>query len=899
MNDRRGNLFITSVATCPTDEEISELIEGRLDEVARQRVTAHLGGCDACRLLFAAVELPEPSPPDANARIEVGARVGRFVVLELVGKGGMGAVYAAYDPELDRKVALKVVRRDIYAAHLEARLKREAQALARLNHPHVITVYEVGNVGGQVFIAMEFVQAGTLRQWLKAETRGWREIVAHFCLAGEGLAAAHAVGLVHRDFKADNVLVGGDGRLRVTDFGLARVTTDDEALPVGTVSPDSPLNESMTAAGALVGTPAYMAPEQLDGSSVDGRADQFSFCASLYQALYGELPFAGDNVRAIRAAIALGRVRTPQRRSGVPRRLHAVLLRGLRPRRDDRFPSMEALLKKLKGPAQRRRAQLISVAAALILVGPLLVFMWQRGQPAWHAEVRQLGPTYEENSDWVDVSPDGKSLAYVSDRDGSGRIYVGPLMGSSSRAVTPPSHSALNYPRWTRDGGALLYRQGRISAFTIYRVTLADGQIEEVARGPHEAEDCGGALLFAEQKSPGCKNCPRLFTRSEGVTREIFRGAPAESVHQVRCNRAGTQAAFVLVPIAGESSSSLWLVGIDGTGLRQIVVDGTDPLYPFFHPDGRSLLYTLTRDKTQRVWEQSLAGGAPQRLTDGTFDVAPVVSPDGRFLIFNEDMSSAPMFAISNGRQTRLTSTIGDTLEYPVVTHEGRELIMEVAETAQLIRLGLADGSQQSLGDGRTPALAADDSVIYFTRHDVLAMPRGGGPARLVAHLPHDVSVFNMSFGGDGALHLALSTPEGRQAWRAALDGTVTREAPAPYFMVLPAPRGGWRVARAWKNGKSSLELIPPGGTLGSAMNTRLPVLPWVWDTSGLSLIGWDESRYVRVGVDGTVQTLFGRADIPVGVAVSPDGKTIYTSVSTARTRRQIVVNYGERPRPR
>jgi serine/threonine protein kinase len=894
---------------CVSDEDIAGFVAGDLPEPASRHIAEHLEVCESCRGVVTLADTRKPSAAPPSSRVlTAGDRVGRFIVQGQVGTGGMGSVFAAYDPDLDRKVALKLVRADATGTQMQARLMREAQAMARLHHPEVITVYDVGSVGDEVFIAMELLDGGTLRGWLRSGPRRVDEIVDRFVRAGEGLAAAHAAGLVHRDFKPDNVLIGSDGRQRVTDFGLVRLLKS-EAKPEPAVAMEevmSPLEVTLTQQGTLLGTPAYMAPEQFDGIA-DARSDQFTFCASLYQALYGELPFAAERMSDYLVQVVQGNVRPAPRDTRVPARLRALLLRGLRARPEERHPSMRELLDALRATRRRqaRRYPLAALIAVCLAVGGLVLFTTQRARPTWHAEVRQLGTAYEENSDWVDISPDGKSIAYPSDRDGSWRIYVGALMGSSSRAVTPPSSDLyLNFPRWTRDGRALLYVEQRDGASIIDRITLADGKIEELARGAHEAEDCGGALLFLENKSPDCLNCPRLVTRANGVTREIFRGAPGSNAESIRCNRAGTQVAFSCAPAApvgSASRESLCLVGIDGTGLRKIV-DGGSPSFPFFHPDGRSLLYTWRRDKGAQIWEQSLAGGAPRRLTDGSFDLAPVVSPDGRVLVFNEDTTSMPMFAYSGGRQERLTHTIGDMLFQPVITHDGRELIMASvrvgqAKASQLIRLALTDGSQQSLGEGRTPALAADDSVIYFTRTEgVFAMPHGGGSARLVTRLPFQAAA--MSFGGDGALHLTLDTSEGKQAWRVTLDGMLTREAPAPYRIVLPAPSGGWRVARAGQGNMSSLELVPPGGTLGSATNKRLPVLPWVWEASGSSLIGWDERRYVRVGVDGSVQPLFARSGLSLGVAVSSDGKTVYTSASVARVRREIITNYGELPRP-
>ena len=213
-------------------------MEGQISPAGRAALTQHLEGCEACRALVAtlagsmlevrgsAETLHEPAAPPSPP-LEPGTRVGRYAIVSVLGSGAMGTVYAAEDPELHRKVALKLLRPEVSRAEgrgLGVRLLREAQAMARLSHPGVITVHDVGTFEGQSFVAMELVEGGTLRGWLLAAPRSWQEILALFLRAGRGLAAAHAGGLVHRDFKPDNVLVGADGRVRVTDFGLVRAS---------------------------------------------------------------------------------------------------------------------------------------------------------------------------------------------------------------------------------------------------------------------------------------------------------------------------------------------------------------------------------------------------------------------------------------------------------------------------------------------------------------------------------------------------------------------------------------------------------------------------------------------------------------------------------------------------
>ncbi|MBA3545732.1 MAG: serine/threonine protein kinase, partial [Nannocystis sp.] len=293
-------------------------------------------------------------------------KLGRYSVLRRIGAGGMGVVYLGYDGELDRKVALKLLRLRSADAdgHASARLVREARALARVDHPHVIAVHEVGSHEGAVFLAMDLVEGVSLEAWQRERPRPWRALVEIYIQAGRGLAAAHAAGVIHRDFKPANVLIGDDGRgghrARVVDFGLARAAGEqgDEVGPTtnesrslagdgALVHPEGTLGSALTATGALLGTPAYMAPEQLLGGRADARSDQFSFALGLHEALCGQRAFAGDSVDALRVAVLAGHRRPLGADRRAPRWLHRILDRALELAPERRHPSMQALLDQL------------------------------------------------------------------------------------------------------------------------------------------------------------------------------------------------------------------------------------------------------------------------------------------------------------------------------------------------------------------------------------------------------------------------------------------------------------------------------------------------------------------------------------------------------------------------
>ncbi len=322
------------------------------------------------------------SPEATN--IPAGTRIGRYVVISRVGAGAMGVVVAAYDPKLDRKVALKLRRpRGAESDRARARLTQEAQALARLNHPNVVSVHDVGTHDGQVFVAMEFVRGQTLRDWAQARNRDWREVVSVFADAGAGLAAAHDNGLVHRDFKPDNVMIGADGRVRVMDFGLASTAgpgiPDD--IPTALIErerAEGSIQTRLTRTGKVMGTPRYMAPEQFVGKTVTAQSDQFGFCVALFELLYRIPPFEGESLVDIAHAARTGEIRARPSASNVPPWLDRLVRRGLSPKADDRFASMATLLDALATGEVRRRRRNRVTGAGVLAVAVLGVLGVQR-----------------------------------------------------------------------------------------------------------------------------------------------------------------------------------------------------------------------------------------------------------------------------------------------------------------------------------------------------------------------------------------------------------------------------------------------------------------------------------------------------------------------------------------
>ena len=371
----------------------------------------------------------EPSvvttPRPFAAKVEL-HRIGRYPVLGQLGEGGMGVVYAAYDEQLDRRIAIKLLVHTGSARdeRNRARIHREAQAMARLSHPGVAHVYEVGEFEGLTYIAMEYISGTTLKAWMEQpqpQPRSLDEKIDVLLQSGRGLVAAHRAGVVHRDFKPDNVMVDHHQRARVLDFGLAQAH-DDEAVertgesftPPG-ANPFDSMSPELTRAGAVMGTPAYMSPEQHLGAPTSTSTDQYSFCAVAYEMIYGVRPYSGPNRLAIAFAIHKGTINPPPADNKVPARIHDVIQRGLAKEPEQRWPSMEALIDALEtATGARRRPWLWPVVggAGVVIIGVLVALLLIRPEPPMPGELDRVEAMAQAaiaagaQARWVYPSPD-------------------------------------------------------------------------------------------------------------------------------------------------------------------------------------------------------------------------------------------------------------------------------------------------------------------------------------------------------------------------------------------------------------------------------------------------------------------------------------------------------------
>tara|TARA_R110002073_G_scaffold241497_6_gene403526 strand:- start:52146 stop:54242 length:2097 start_codon:yes stop_codon:yes gene_type:complete len=375
---------------CIDADTAVELLASSLSDAKADALREHIDDCDDCRTFLASVLIARRSDDEDVCTSEEpsllpypGSMIDRYQVIRLVGIGGMGMVYCAQDPKLDRLVALKLLRPVATvspAASQTSRqdqLVRESTIMAGLQSSHIATIYDVGQWEGRTFVALEFAEDGTLQEWMRSETHSWSEIAEKFSAAGKGLAAAHSLGVVHGDFKPANVLLTRDGEVRVSDFGLAKYSNEgDGPAAVGAAM------ESRQ----IVGTPAYMAPEQYWGEEATERSDQFSFCASLYEVLYGARPERDESGGVVLSSVAAQSASAREAPSSVRR----ALVRGLATNANERYSSMDELLHALQGRSSISRWGYAAAAFACVAA---LALVWSATRST--AQAKTLTPAYE------------------------------------------------------------------------------------------------------------------------------------------------------------------------------------------------------------------------------------------------------------------------------------------------------------------------------------------------------------------------------------------------------------------------------------------------------------------------------------------------------------------------
>ncbi|MFT3696961.1 MAG: serine/threonine-protein kinase [Kofleriaceae bacterium] len=449
-------------------------------------------------------------------------RLGRYSITEPIASGGMGFVYSAYDPELDRKVALKVVHpRRSHNPGSHARLLKEARALARLDHPNVVKVHDVFSEAEQIVVVMELVEGSTLADWEKAEVRTWRDAIAVYAQAGEGLAAAHALDIVHRDFKPANAIIGPDGRVRVLDFGLAQMVGNEVDLG----DPTSSGAITQTIPGAVMGTPAYSAPEQLAGETVTAASDQFSFCVALHRVIEGCAPFSGESVDELVAAIKTQSPTTSKR--DLPTWLRELVARGLAADPDRRHPSMRALLRELTRARGVKRWWKPAAIVGLVATTAVTNVAMRSDAPAAPCSFNEVAAIWNPfTRARTIVTIQGLSTPYA--REVAAQVLPAldkraSAIGVTERNVCLAHHDGASSDLlFDRETACLDQRRSELQAALDVVGQLSSLSVSgavDVVNGLHDSAECGNSALIGDGELPAVEERASVRADREVITR--------------------------------------------------------------------------------------------------------------------------------------------------------------------------------------------------------------------------------------------------------------------------------------------------------------------------------------------------------------------------------------------
>ncbi len=645
-----------------------------------------------------------------DSRPSLPAELGRYRVIKLLGRGGVGAVYEAEDPEVGRKVAIKVLRDD-KEGDTEA-LRGEAQALGRLVHPNVVTIYDVGVAGDDVFLVMQLVDGEPLDRWLGSRVVSPKEILAMFRQAGAGLAAAHAAGLVHCDFKPGNILVDKHGVVRVSDFGLARATKAHAAH-------DAIASASMI---SISGTPAYMAPEQFEGVAT-AATDQFSFCVALWEVLAGERPFEDSSIHVTDIHASRGPVRTLPPSAKLPAFVVDALTRGLSPVPEDRFPSMDALLLALAEPPAKRNKIIVAGAVVGVLAGVgFAVYATRPARPttpppgkgpatpvAWAgadvAHQRVLTTAGCDDSPVID----GTTVVFGRTKGNHEvDLYSIPLAGGAERQLTKEATWEWR-PNVGRRAGEITHvvHNGRTSdGATIAFLDLATGTSTTAAVAyAWDALVVGGAIAYSPDDPSSIRRIVDkrdlpLVDPPEGeaylllaasptgdrvaTTRSMFNGGPIHActvdlaTRALVCSKTHASAGR---PAFGADGRTLYFSGRDGLRRLDLATGDESMFLPdvwadggvAIAPDGSALVYSLCRGNYTIV---DITATPHKVWIEGPYALEIAVASTGAVAWVSEIRGIQILqVRTAEGREIQLTDVDFGSIQAPVFSHDGKQIL--------------------------------------------------------------------------------------------------------------------------------------------------------------------------------------------------------------------------------
>jgi eukaryotic-like serine/threonine-protein kinase len=798
-----------------------------------------------------------------------GTRVAGYEIVSRLGAGAVGEVYRARDTKLGRDVAIKFLSADIASESARRRFQQEARTASSLNHPHILVVHDADEIDGRQYLVTEFVDGETLRMWLQASRRTWQEIVELLADVGDGLAAAHAAGIVHRDVKPDNILVGNNGYAKLADFGLAKLF--DEESHTGTVTVEA------TRIGVIVGTVAYMAPEMADGQPSDARSDIFSFGVMAYEALVGRRPFDGPTDLALLQAIAR-RPATPLStvRPELPMALCLAVDKALEKKPGDRYQTMREFvvdLRRALRPASDgivatapRRVPAFAVAAVIAIAGAGAYYAIARRAAARPPHV-QLHPltAFTDSVTQPVLSPDGRMLAFVrsatAELTGRGQIYV-KLLPDGEPVQLTRDDAGKGMPAFSIDGSRIAYTVVTPSgSWDSWIVPVLGGEARPwLANASGLQWTAPQRMLFSEIKPPGIHMALVAATESRTESRDVYVPPSIRGMaHRSALSPDGTSVLVAEMDNGGMIPCRV--VPFDGRSAGRVVGPATGKCtHVAWSPDGRWIYFSSNADGTFQIWRQQFPDGTPEQLTFGPTEAQGLtVAPDGS-LVTSIGLNQGAVWISDNGAERQVSSEgsallpmWGDGFPTSIFSPDGRKLYYLVEAgvgrgfgSGELWAHDLPSGTNERLLPGfpiNSYDISADGAQVVFATQDPegkstiwrARLDRRTAPEKLTP-----LEARGPVFGRENDVYYRGLDGQQWFIYRLQLEsGTVAKFSPDPAVnSPIISPNGDWLLSLVPANGRNSTTLLKALPTRGGEAVTICPncYVKWTRDQRHLFL---------------------------------------------------------------
>jgi len=821
---------------CADDDGLRQELEALL---AREPQVASFLEKPALREIAPGFAVDESGPPAP------GTKIGSYRIEAPIGAGGMGTVYRAQDTKLNRRVAIKFLSDNLADAGARRRFQQEARMASALNHPHILTVHDAGEFGGRQYIVTEFVDGGTLNDWAKAEKRTWRQIVELMTGVADGLVAAHEAGILHRDIKPANILVARNRYAKLADFGLAKLADNTHVDPTGT------LTEGRTKPGMIIGTIAYMSPEQCSGKNLDNRSDIFSFGTVLYELLGGRRPFEGATDLELLKTIVHGE--PPPLGGQFPPELRVVVEKALEKNPEERYQSARELLLDLKraqrlktseAPAYQpegkppwiRRAAGPVFAGLLLLAGGVGLSYLMKPSPLVTSPSEYVQLTdFTDSAVAPSLSPDGRMMAFKRGEDSflsPGQIYVKLLPNGEPEQLTTTAGKVFA-PVFTPDGSRIAYSLITSGSWDTWTVPVLGGQPTRLlpnATGLTWITD--QLVLFSEIKT-GLHMGIVTATEGRSNSREIYI-QPNEHAMAHYSYTSPDRRSVLVVEMTGAHAFTqpCRLVPFDGSSSGRQVGPQGNCTSAAWSPDGEWMYFGATVDGSSHLWRQKFPDGKPEQITFGPLEEEGIaVAPDGRSLVTSVGTRRSAIW-IHDKAGERAISSEGHALA-PRLSRDGTRVLFLLvrdwwlsargwmAASAELRSVDLASGKSDRVLTGFSATdydISPDEKEVVFTTTDSeggsqiwLAALDRRTPPRQIAQSGDQVS-----FGADGDIVFRSREEKTNVLARIKKDGSGReRISAAPVLNKYGvSPDGKWAVIQSPESDKagSAAFVVPLSG---------------------------------------------------------------------------------------